>query len=73
MKMNMCINSKRVQDRRFGVIILGWFNFNVWYLLGTTYSCVSVYHAVTGEVDVLPDEDGHRCIPSVVAFRLDLI
>jgi len=36
---------------------------------GTTYSCVGAYHAVTGQVDVLPDKDGHKCIPSVVAYR----
>ncbi|OWF38303.1 heat shock 70 kDa protein 13-like [Mizuhopecten yessoensis] len=36
--------------------------------LGTTYSCVGVYHAVTGRVDVLEVQDGHQCIPSVVAF-----
>lgn len=36
--------------------------------LGTTYSCVGVYHAVTGVIRILEVEDGHRCIPSVVAF-----
>lgn len=36
--------------------------------LGTTYSCIGVYHAVTGHVNVIADEDGHQCIPSVVAF-----
>lgn len=36
--------------------------------LGTTYSCVGVYHAVTGRVDVLEVQDGHQCIPSVVAY-----
>ncbi|KAL3863437.1 hypothetical protein ACJMK2_005193 [Sinanodonta woodiana] len=36
--------------------------------LGTTYSCVGLYHAVTGEVDILDTQDGHKCIPSVVAF-----
>ena len=36
---------------------------------GTTYSCIGVYHAVTGAVDVLEDADGHKCIPSIVAFR----
>ncbi|XP_060076557.1 heat shock 70 kDa protein 13-like [Ylistrum balloti] len=36
--------------------------------LGTTYSCVGVYHAVTGKVDILEVQDGHQCIPSVVAF-----
>ncbi|KAK7110606.1 heat shock 70 kDa protein 13-like [Littorina saxatilis] len=39
--------------------------------LGTTYSCVGVYHAVTGVIDVLEVEDRHRCIPSVVAFSDD--
>ncbi|XP_069140690.1 heat shock 70 kDa protein 13-like [Argopecten irradians] len=36
--------------------------------LGTTYSCVGVYHAVSGRVDVLEVQDGHQCIPSVVAY-----
>ncbi|XP_052773623.1 heat shock 70 kDa protein 13-like [Mya arenaria] len=36
--------------------------------LGTTYSCVGVYHAVRGTVDVLDVQDDHQCIPSVVAF-----
>ena len=38
-------------------------------LSGTTYSCIGVYHAVTGNVDVLEDAEGHKCIPSIVAFR----
>ncbi|XP_013410612.1 heat shock 70 kDa protein 13 [Lingula anatina] len=37
--------------------------------LGTTYSCIGVYHAVTGQVRVIPDKEDHLCIPSVVAFR----
>ncbi|XP_076468566.1 heat shock 70 kDa protein 13-like [Babylonia areolata] len=36
--------------------------------LGTTYSCIGMYHSVTGVIDILEVEDGHRCIPSVVAF-----
>ncbi|XP_064599899.1 heat shock 70 kDa protein 13-like [Liolophura sinensis] len=39
--------------------------------LGTTYSCVGVYHAVTGNADVLEVQDGHKCIPSIVAFSED--
>lgn len=35
--------------------------------LGTTFSCVGVYHAVSGAVDILEAQDGHQCIPSVVA------
>ncbi|ESN97165.1 hypothetical protein HELRODRAFT_102143 [Helobdella robusta] len=37
--------------------------------LGTTYSCIGAYHAVSGKVDIIPDGDGHLCIPSVVAYR----
>ena len=37
--------------------------------LGTTFSCVGVYHAVSGAVDILEAQDGHQCIPSVVAVR----
>ncbi|XP_061185743.1 heat shock 70 kDa protein 13-like [Saccostrea echinata] len=39
--------------------------------LGTTFSCVGVYHAVSGAVDILEAQDGHQCIPSVVAFSED--
>ncbi|CAH1797239.1 unnamed protein product [Owenia fusiformis] len=37
--------------------------------LGTTYSCIGVYHAVTGNVSVIKDSEGHSCIPSTVTFR----
>lgn len=36
--------------------------------LGTTYSCVGVYQAITGHVDILMDENGRKVIPSIVAF-----
>uniref|UniRef100_A0A2C9JJS8 Heat shock 70 kDa protein 13 n=1 Tax=Biomphalaria glabrata TaxID=6526 RepID=A0A2C9JJS8_BIOGL len=36
--------------------------------LGTTYSCIGMYHAVSGNVTVLVTQDGHKCIPSVVAI-----
>ena len=36
--------------------------------LGTTFSCVGVYQAVTGHVDILANENGGKVIPSVVAF-----
>ncbi|RUS78470.1 hypothetical protein EGW08_013758 [Elysia chlorotica] len=39
--------------------------------LGTTFSCVGMYHAVTGNVSVLTTQDGHKCIPSVVAILDD--
>lgn len=41
--------------------------------LGTTYSCIGAYHAVSGRVDILADDHGHQCIPSVVAFSGDNI
>lgn len=37
--------------------------------LGTTFSCVGVYQAVTGHVDILANENGSKVIPSVVAFN----
>ena len=41
--------------------------------LGTTFSCVGVYQAVTGHVDVLADKYGRKVIPSVVAFTDDSV
>ncbi|XP_033641511.1 heat shock 70 kDa protein 13-like [Asterias rubens] len=38
--------------------------------LGTTYSCIGVYHAVTGDIQVFAD-DLHQTIPSMVAFTPD--
>ena len=35
--------------------------------LGTTFSCIGVYHAGTGRVEILADKDGYEIIPSVVA------
>ncbi|KAF4524083.1 hypothetical protein B566_EDAN013975 [Ephemera danica] len=37
--------------------------------LGTTYSCVAVYK--DSHVTVIPDENGNKLIPSVVAFESD--
>ncbi|TKR69218.1 hypothetical protein L596_021402 [Steinernema carpocapsae] len=36
--------------------------------LGTTFSSIGVYHAVTGDTEIIPDDLGKRSIPSVVAF-----
>lgn len=36
--------------------------------LGTTFSCVGVYQAITGHVDILANENGSKVVPSVVAF-----
>ncbi|NWI58940.1 HSP13 protein, partial [Calyptomena viridis] len=36
--------------------------------LGTTYCSVGVFLPGTGEVKVIPDENGHKSIPSVVSF-----
>ncbi|CAI2340229.1 unnamed protein product [Caenorhabditis sp. 36 PRJEB53466] len=36
--------------------------------LGTTYSSIGIYHAVTGETTILPDDIGKKSVPSVVAF-----
>ena len=34
--------------------------------LGTTFSCVGVYHAISGNVSVLEDENGNKLVPSAV-------
>ncbi|XP_068126626.1 heat shock 70 kDa protein 13 [Hyperolius riggenbachi] len=39
--------------------------------LGTTYCSVGVFHAGTGEVKVILDDDGHQSIPSIVSFTED--
>lgn len=36
--------------------------------LGTTYSCIAVYEAVTGIVRVVPNSQEQETIPSIVAF-----
>uniref|UniRef100_A0AC34GSF6 Heat shock protein 70 n=1 Tax=Panagrolaimus sp. ES5 TaxID=591445 RepID=A0AC34GSF6_9BILA len=36
--------------------------------LGTTFSSIGVYQAVTGNTEILPDSLGKRSIPSVVGF-----
>lgn len=36
--------------------------------LGTTYCSVGVFLPGTGQVKVIPDENGHNSIPSIVSF-----
>ncbi|RCN29191.1 hypothetical protein ANCCAN_25055 [Ancylostoma caninum] len=36
--------------------------------LGTTFSSIGIYHAVTGATTIIPDEIGKKSVPSVVAF-----
>lgn len=36
--------------------------------LGTTFSSIGIYQAVTGATDIIADETGRQSIPSVVAF-----
>ncbi|KHJ92478.1 DnaK family protein [Oesophagostomum dentatum] len=36
--------------------------------LGTTFSSIGIYHAVTGATTVIADEIGKKSVPSVVAF-----
>lgn len=36
--------------------------------LGTTFSSIGIYQAVTGETDILSDKFGKKNIPSVVGF-----
>lgn len=36
--------------------------------LGTTFSSIGIYQAVTGTTDIIADETGRQSVPSVVAF-----
>lgn len=36
--------------------------------LGTTFSSIGIYQAVTGHTDILTDKFGKKSIPSVVSF-----
>ncbi|VDO28735.1 unnamed protein product [Onchocerca flexuosa] len=36
--------------------------------LGTTFSSIGIYQAVTGKTDIIADETGRQSVPSVVAF-----
>uniref|UniRef100_A0AC34PUI5 Heat shock protein 70 n=1 Tax=Panagrolaimus sp. JU765 TaxID=591449 RepID=A0AC34PUI5_9BILA len=36
--------------------------------LGTTFSSIGIYQAVTGNTDIIPDSLGKKSVPSVVAF-----
>lgn len=38
--------------------------------LGTTFSSIGIYQAVTGATDIIADDVGRKSIPSVVAFLL---
>ncbi|EDO25618.1 predicted protein, partial [Nematostella vectensis] len=36
--------------------------------LGTTYSCVGAYQAISGRIDIFSDENDDKVVPSLVAF-----
>jgi stress 70 chaperone-associated protein len=36
--------------------------------LGTTYSCVGIYHAISGLVEIIPAQRNRSCMPSIVSF-----
>ncbi|CAF0785449.1 unnamed protein product [Didymodactylos carnosus] len=39
--------------------------------LGTTYSCVGIYHAISGVIEVIPAQRNRSCMPSIVSFLSD--
>ena len=43
--------------------------YNLFVFPGTTFSCIGAYQAGSGEVKVLEDKLGRKCIPSIVAFK----
>jgi len=36
--------------------------------LGTTYSCVGFYHAISGLVEIIPAQRNRSCMPSIVSY-----
>lgn len=36
--------------------------------LGTTFSCVGIYHAISGLVEIIPAQRNRSCMPSIVSF-----
>ncbi|CAF0735241.1 unnamed protein product [Adineta ricciae] len=36
--------------------------------LGTTYSCVGIYHAISGLVEIIPTQRNRSCLPSIISF-----
>ena len=36
--------------------------------LGTTFSCVGIYHAISGVVEIIPAQRNRSCMPSVVSY-----
>lgn len=55
--------------QNWGLDLITYSNLSHHHYTGTTFSCIGAYHAVTGQVDIIPNHKGHLCIPSVVAFR----
>lgn len=36
--------------------------------MGTTYSCVGIYHAISGLVEIIPAQRNRSCMPSIVSY-----